>query len=431
MELSDHIRRLEQRESQFEEAAASFGLPFEPEESSPRSCRREGCWSCENSGASLHRGWISPACLACRTGERTETFFVSLKCPRKCFFCFNPNQEDYERYCSQKRDIAREICRAYAAGKRYEHLAITGGEPFLHPEEVFSFLICARELYPEAYTRIYTSGDGLDESLCEELAQVGLSELRFSVKLDDPPQRHERLFALMKKAAEVLPAVMVEMPVIPGSRAQMEELLLRLDAIGVKGINLLELGFPLWNEEEFARRGLRLRKRPYLYPYNYWYAGGIPVAGSEGEALDLLRFASERHVSMGVHYCSADNKNTGQLYQQNTPFRLDASVRSRFGYLAYNDDTFLLEALTVFGSAARDLFRAWERNGIISSRWLYDTKEERLLFHPELADAARALQPAADYALNYFVLDREDGEMVLHELACEPISSGMERFQAR
>ena len=39
---------------------------------------------------------ISPACEACQLGVGSATFFISLRCHRSCFYCFNPNQEDYE-----------------------------------------------------------------------------------------------------------------------------------------------------------------------------------------------------------------------------------------------------------------------------------------------------------------------------------------------
>lgn len=31
----------------------------------------------------------------------------------------------------------------------------------------------------------------------------------------------------------------------------------------------------------------------------------------------MLQYASEQSLKLGVHYCSLENKHTGQLYQQN------------------------------------------------------------------------------------------------------------------
>ncbi len=350
----------------FERSAAQFGLPFEASESCPRERRFEatgaregtGCIHCENGDASLWRGWISPACLACRKGERTATFFVSLKCTRHCYFCFNPNQEDYEFFRTHTRDIAAELRQAHAQGAQFDCLAITGGEPCLHKPEVLEFLRCAKELYPDVHVRIYTSGDLLDDAFLAELASAGLDELRFSVKPQETDGAQEALFERMAAAVRAIPDVMVEMPVMPGEEEEMRALLVRLDSLGVRGINLLELCFPLHNEREFRRRGFKLRRKPYKVLYNYWYAGGLPIAGSEVACLDLLRFAEEAGLSMGVHYCSLDNKNTGQVFQQNRGFLLDDGFAHSHAWLVMDSADYFLKCAKAFGKDASSV-REW------------------------------------------------------------------------
>ena len=114
---------------------------------------------------------------------------------------------------------------------------------------------------------------------------------------------------------------MVEMPVMPDELPLMQDLLVELDKRGATGINLLELCFPFNNAAAFARRGYRIKHEPYRVPYDYWYAGGLPIEGSEDACIRLLSFAIERGLHMGVHYCSLENKLTGQMYQQNAPFK--------------------------------------------------------------------------------------------------------------
>uniref|UniRef100_UPI003A903713 radical SAM protein n=1 Tax=Ellagibacter isourolithinifaciens TaxID=2137581 RepID=UPI003A903713 len=292
MDVREYAKAFNQVERDYEEAVAAFGVPFEVSESCSRERRARvaracGC-HCENGDGSLWRGWISPACLACRTGERTATFFIDLRCTRHCYFCFNPNQDHYEYFLSHRRDIVAELNAAHDAGAQFDCLAITGGEPLLHKEQVVAFIERARELYPAAHLRLYTCGDLLDDACLGQLAQAGLDEVRFSVKPEDIASADAPVFERMAAAVSSLPHVMVEMPVIPGTLATMKPLLSRLDAMGVRGINLLEFCFPLCNADEFRARGFELRKHPFNYLYDYWYGGGVPVAGSETEALALL-----------------------------------------------------------------------------------------------------------------------------------------------
>ena len=117
-------------------------------------------------------------------------------------------------------------------------------------------------------------------------------------------------------------------------------------------MNLLEFGFPLCNAEAFAQRGLKLRQNPYPILYNYWYAGGLPIAGSEAECLELMRFAFERGLRLGVHYCSLDNKNTGQIYQQNKGFLLDKAFAAAHGWLHFDEGDYFLKCVKAVGDDA-------------------------------------------------------------------------------
>lgn len=50
-----------------------------------------------------------------------------------------------------------------------------------------------------------------------------------------------------------------------------------------------------------------------------------------------MRFAAERGLKLGVHYCSLDNKNTGQIYQQNKGFLLDKAFAAAHGWLRFDE----------------------------------------------------------------------------------------------
>ncbi len=425
MDLEQGIRSFDEAERSYERAMERHGLPFEAAESSPRSRRRSfadrpGC-HCENGGASIWRNWISPACLACRTGKETGSLFVDLRCTKSCYFCFNANQPHFEHFQTHRRDIVLELEQAQAAGAKYRCLAVTGGEPLLNEEEVTAFFRRARELYPAAHTRLYTNGELLNDDNLKRLADAGLREIRFSVKPQDFDSGQERVFAAMEKAIATLPDVVIEMPVIPGSIDEMKGIVRRADAIGVRGMNLLELCFPLHNAEEFRRRGMKLRKHPFNYLYGYWYGGGIPVAESEKEALDLLEFADDMKLRLGIHYCSADNRNSAQVSLQNSPFENAEEVRRHYAWLALDEGDHFLKCAKAFGTDAERV-RGWmEENACAPCD--YDGDERRIAFPLELAREVREALPDIELGVSASLLEEHDGALLLREVGLERIEA--------
>lgn len=426
MDRSAYARAFDEVERDFEQSVEEFGLPFEPAESQPRVERdrvaaRTGC-HCENGSSSLWREWISPACLACRTGERTGTLFVDLRCTKDCYFCFNPNQDHYDYFLSHRRDIVREIEQASAAGAAFACLAVTGGEPLLHKDTVLAFLRRARELYPDIHIRLYTNGDLADDETLRALGEAGLTEIRFSVKPFDFDDGQDFVFGRMGRAVEEIPDVVIEMPVIPGTLEEMKAIIERADAIGVRGMNLLEFGFPLNNAEAFRERGFALRKRPFRYLYNYWYGGGIPVAGSERECLALMEFASERRLRIGIHYCSADNRNSGQVYQQNRAFDAESGLRARFPWMAHDERDRFLKCAKAFGADVEPL-RAWAKETDVP--YGVDEDVPQISFPLARIDEARAAVPSAAFGVSVNIVEEPeegDGAFYMREVALEEIA---------
>lgn len=421
MDLDQSIRSFEEAERSYERAMEQHGLPFEDAESSPRARRLSfadtpGC-HCENGGASIWRNWISPACLACRTGKETGSLFVDLRCTKSCYFCFNANQPHFEHFQTHRRDIVLELEQAHAAGAKYRCLAVTGGEPLLNEEKVTAFFRRARELYPAAHTRLYTNGELLNDANLKRLADAGLEEIRFSVKPQDFDSGQERVFSAMEKAVAALPDVVIEMPVIPGSADEMRSIMRRADAIGVRGMNVLELCFPLHNADEFRKRGMRLRKRPFNHLYGYWYGGGVPVAESEREALDLLMFAHDEKLRLGIHYCSADNRNSAQVSLQNSPFENAEEVRRHYAWLALDEGDHFLKCAKAFGDDAEHV-RGWMEDNA-NAPYDFDDGDRRIAFPLKLAQEVRKALPEVDLGLSSSILEDHDGALLLREVGLE------------
>ena len=220
----------------------------------------------------------------------------------------------------------------------------------------------------------------MDGALLTRLRGAGLSEIRFSVKTDEGAVAIEEVLALIGEAVGVIPDVMVEMPVMSDELGFMKELLVRLDRMGVRGVNLLELGFPLFNGEEFVRRDLKLKGEPYRVLYDYAYAAGLPVAGSEEACLELVLFALDEGLSLGVHCCTLDNKNRDQVLQRNRAVALDPEVYE------LGDDCFYRTAKAFDGD--KEKVSAYLDG--IGAR--YGVEEDCVSFHP------RALPRRSDWA---------------------------------
>ncbi|HEY2421012.1 MAG TPA: radical SAM protein, partial [Neobacillus sp.] len=179
----------------------SFGLPFNKEERrmSKEDVIKEGILS-RNEKKSLYLNWISPACRACKTGEKSLTSFISFKCHKDCYFCFNPNQENYSVFRIKDHDPIVELNQRLHRGEKFDHIALTGGEPLLHAKKVVEFFQFVREKSKNTYTRLYTAGDLLTPEILSSLKEARLNEIRFSIKQEETIEQLTHLFQLMKLA---------------------------------------------------------------------------------------------------------------------------------------------------------------------------------------------------------------------------------------
>ena len=388
----------------------AMGLGIEADDSSPAvaqkiaELRKKGALA-RNDSKSIYVNRISPSCVACQKGVGSFTFFISLKCHRDCFYCFNPNQENYEHYREHTRDVIGELDDLRRANSRLGHIALTGGEPLLYKEETARFFEHTRELYPEAHTRLYTSGDHLDRETLQSLQQSGLKEIRFSIRMHDLAKGQRYTYDRIALAREYIPFVMVEMPVLPDTLEEMKDVLRELDQLGIFGINLLEFCVPFNNVEAFRDKNYKVKARPFRVLYDYWYAGGLPIAGSETVCLELLDFALMAGLKIGVHYCSLENKHTGQIYQQNSGYQLPKRM-------AFSQRDYFIKTAKVFGEDTAAVKQAFDRSGYRD--YEISAQHNSLEFHVNKINSLKKLN--IDVGISTSVIETRDNEQVLREL---------------
>ena len=389
---------------------AEMGIDIDTQDNSTRSAeriaqlRKKGAFI-RNGDKSIYTHHISPSCEACQVGTTSSTFFVSLKCHRDCFYCFNPNQEEYEYYREHTRDVVSELDALKKSNPSIKHLALTGGEPLLFKEETYRFFEHARKKFPAAHTRLYTCGDHIDVETLERLQAADLNEIRFSIRMHDLARGQTHTYDNIAQAKKYIPNVMVEMPVLPNTLEEMKEVLLRLEVLGIFGINLLEFCFPLTNADVYREKGYKIKPRPFRVLYNYWYAGGLPVAGSEEVCLDLIEFALDSNLKIGVHYCSLENKHTGQIYQQNV-------TRPDTPYLYFSQKDYFLKSAKVFGAEIAAVKEVFDKKGVAD----YHIDEERnfIEFHVDKIKALKELD--IEIGISTIVVEEREGESCLREL---------------
>ncbi len=367
------------------EATGVTFAPYDEERTEARALKarleRAGA-RIRNGGASVSVGFLSRGCVACTGSCVSCTFAISNNCHRDCFFCFNPNEKDFAYYCEHQFPWRQNLDDLARKDSKPACLALSGGEPMLYPDEACAYFEYARELFPGVHTRLYTSGDLLNASLLDRLHDAGLDEVRFSVKQSDGREEQEKLFAIMELALERIPTVMVEMPPIPGTESSMRVLLKRLDNLGVHGINLLEFAYAMWNWEVFDSLGLTLRNPPNRVCYDYTYAGSLAVQGSEELCLRLMLWAIEERLTLGMHYCSLENKHRAQVRNINEPY---ANLDSRYAF-DYGD--YFMKTGMVFGPDRAPVRTALRALGCTD--FLEDASADSTSFHPRwLPQAAK------------------------------------------
>jgi len=394
----------------FLEQVRQMGLEIDEEDTTAAATqkitdlRKKGAFI-RNNDKSIYTNRISPSCVACQTGLGTSTFFISLQCHRDCFYCFNPNQEDYEYFREHTRDLVAELDETHASGQHLNHIALTGGEPLLHKKETYRFFEHARGLYPNSHTRLYTSGDHIDIPALKALQASGLKEIRFSIRMHDLAGGHRHTYDNIALARAYIPNVMVEMPVLPNTLDEMKAVLIELDQLDIFGINLLEFCFPFNNVESYRGNGYKVKARPFRILYDYWYAGGLPIAGSETVCLDLIDFALDAGLRLGVHYCSLENKHTGQVHQQN-------SGRNLPKHITFSQRDYFLKSAKVFGDDIPAVRQAFDKSDYRD--YIMSEEYNSLEFHVNKISSLKTM--GIDIGISSSVLETREAGQVLREL---------------
>lgn len=256
-------------------------------------CLLKGAKLYQKNSAKIYTGKLSPGCKTCAEGT-WSCIFLNQKCTRTCFFCPTKRKVKIDPPSLESNTgIDFRTPEEYVALLRqfgFRGVGISGGEPFLAFDKLHQIVKAVKkEFGKKIYLWVYTNGDLVTQKKLELLRDAGLDELRVDIAA------REYDLSKLHLATKLLKTVSVEIPMIPEDLELLKSILPELDKIGVKHLNLHEMGYSEHNFDQFLKRNYTLI--PDL-------AGNHTVFESEQAALQLLEHALDSKLSLSINYCS-------------------------------------------------------------------------------------------------------------------------------
>jgi pyruvate formate-lyase activating enzyme-like uncharacterized protein len=232
---------------------------------------------------------LPQGCRGCLRGKGTNLLVTGL-CTRDCAFCFNEKPREDETVVHGFRvsepEEAADIVRRYGL----RSVGMSGGEPLLFPERVARLARALKALPFRVWIDVYSNGDRASPDVLEGLKAAGVDSMRFNLAAREYDPAPVRL------AMEYFESAAVELPVVPADKDKLQAMVLRLDSMGVRYLNIHELFVCRENQDRLSGFASTGKGSKHLL----WE----PVSGGDEACLDLLSFALKNARTLSVYYCS-------------------------------------------------------------------------------------------------------------------------------
>ncbi len=238
---------------------------------------------------------ISKGCMLCGLGT-WSCLFITGKCNAGCFYCPAPQLSDETPETQGLKFDTAESYAEYIDFFKFKGVSFSGGEPLLFFDRTLQYLKQIRKkCSPSVYIWMYTNGILGDEQKFRKLAAAGIDEVRFDIgatgfKLDK-----------LHAAKGIVPTISIEIPAIPEEKENLKQLLPEMIKAGVSNLNLHQLRLTKHNAPKLLKRD-----------YTYIPAERPIVLESELAALEIIQYAKQNHLDIGINYCSFFYKNRFQ-----------------------------------------------------------------------------------------------------------------------
>ncbi len=238
---------------------------------------------------------LSKGCRICGAGA-WSCLFITGKCNAGCFYCPTSQQKDEIPATQRFHFETPESYAEYINFLKFKGVSFSGGEPLLFFDRTLQYLKEIRKsCSPEIYIWMYTNGILADKLKFEQLAAAGLNEIRFDIGATGYQLDKVRL------AKGIIPNITIEIPAVPEEKERLKKLLPEIINAGVTNLNLHQLRLTKHNAPKLLKRN-----------YTYIPAEQPVVLESELAALEILNYAQENHLGIGINYCSFWFKNRFQ-----------------------------------------------------------------------------------------------------------------------
>jgi pyruvate formate-lyase activating enzyme-like uncharacterized protein len=200
--------------------------------------RREAPYAIiEEDGETVYTGALSPGCQACKAGT-WDCLFLTPHCNLNCSFCCSPSLKHSSVPLSALGEQEDEVIANLSCAQP-DGISFSGGEAFLDFPRLCALVSRIRDEFPRAYLWAYTNGLLATAAQLDELAHLGLDEIRFNMAASG--YTHPGVLSVVENAARSLPAVTVEIPAIPRDATRLLGALEAWSQAGVRFLNLHEL----------------------------------------------------------------------------------------------------------------------------------------------------------------------------------------------
>lgn len=263
---------------------------------------------------------VSPGCRLCGEGH-WSCLFVNNLCNCKCFYCPTPQVDTSIPETQGITFDNPEDYIGYIKKFRFKGVGLSGGEPLLTFGTTINFLSkLKKELGDSVYVWMYTNGTLLDKEKAIKLAEVGLDEIRFDLTATEYNTKK------LKLALGKIPNVTVEIPAIPEDIAQLKNMVIELDSLGVNYLNLHQMRLTPHNFKNLFNRN-----------YTFLHGQKVTVLESELTALKIINFVFQHGLKLAVNYCSFHYKS----HYQKVAFRKKAAAFVFNGQEEINQNGFI------------------------------------------------------------------------------------------